>query len=178
MPGKFATRASRKAPATSPSPSRSLDAPTHSSTGGAAHAGADAEIAYRVPEEIARDLARDPLVGTARLLVEGGFASVEDLLTRYDEVGWQVRKVAEEVLAEPKLAGAAEVVAPLAPRRPLRTARVIADAATRAGGPGAAVRQQAFGGRVPEQGGPLTLAQTINATLTDALLATLGVIVR
>ncbi len=30
---------------------------------------------------------------------------------------------------------------------------------------------RAFGGRLPEQAGPLTLAQAINATLTDALLA-------
>ncbi|WP_433726256.1 thiamine pyrophosphate-dependent enzyme [Actinoplanes sp. CA-051413] len=140
------------------------------------HAGADAEVAYRSAEEITRDLERDPLVGTARLLVESGTLGVEELLTRYDEVGWQVRKVAEEVLNEPKLTSAAEVMAPLAPRRPLRTARVIADAATRAGGPGAHARSQTFGGKLPEQGGPLTLAQTINATLTDALLATPGAV--
>ncbi|AGZ40047.1 thiamine pyrophosphate-dependent enzyme [Actinoplanes friuliensis] len=140
------------------------------------HAGADAEVAYRTGEDITRDLARDPLVSTARLLVEGGFATPEDLITRYDEVGWQVRKVAEDVLGEPKLTSAAEVVAPLAPRRPVRTARSVADAATRAAGPGAAARSQAFGGKLPEQGGPLTLAQTINATLTDALLAHPGAI--
>jgi 2-oxoisovalerate dehydrogenase E1 component len=135
------------------------------------HAGADAEVAYRSNEEIARDLDRDPLIGTARLLIEGGFVSVDDLITRYDELGWQVRKVAEEVLGEPKLATAAEVAAPLAPRRPLRVARHIADTASRAGGAGSAARAGAFGGKLPEQSGPLTLAQTINATLTDALLA-------
>lgn len=140
------------------------------------HAGADAEVAYRSSEDITGDLARDPLVGTARLLVEGGFATPEDLIARYDEVGWQVRKVAEDVLSEDKLAGAAEIVAPLAPRRPLRAARGVADAADRAAGPGSAARMQAFGGRLPEQGGPLTLAQTINATLTDALLAEPGAI--
>ena len=135
------------------------------------HAGADAEVAYRSTEDITRDLARDPLVGTARLLVEGGFATPDELITRYDEVGWQVRKVAEEVLGEPKLASTAEIVGPLAPRRPLRVARGVTDATTRAAGPGAAARLQAFGGKLPESGGPLTLAQTINATLTDALLA-------
>ncbi|GID98037.1 MFS transporter [Amorphoplanes digitatis] len=140
------------------------------------HAGADAEIAYRSADEIARDLARDPLAGTARLLVEGGSATPEELISRYDEVGWQVRKVAEEVLGEAKLASAGEIVAPLAPRRPLRAARNVADAADRAAGPGSAARLQAFGGRLPEQGGPLTLAQTINATLTDALLAEPGAI--
>jgi 2-oxoisovalerate dehydrogenase E1 component len=138
------------------------------------HAGADAEVAYRAAEEITRDLTRDPLVGTARLLVAGGFATPDELIARYDEVGWRIRKVAEEVLGEPKLASAAEVMAPLAPRRPLRVARTVADAADLAAGPGAAARARTFGGKLPEQGGSLTLAQTINAALTDVLLTEPG----
>jgi 2-oxoisovalerate dehydrogenase E1 component len=135
------------------------------------HAGADAEVAYRTPGEIERDIARDPIVATARLLVDAGLATPEDLLTRYDEIGWQVRKVAEEVLGEPKLATAAEVVSTLAPRRPVRVSRAVAETASRAAGQLAAARATAFAGKLPEQAGPLTLAQTINATLTDALLA-------
>jgi 2-oxoisovalerate dehydrogenase E1 component len=131
------------------------------------HAGADAEVAYRAVNELAADLARDPLVGTARLLAEAGLASPEDLLKRYDEVGWTVRKAAEEVLGEPKLADAAEVVSPLAPRRPARVARLVASAGTEVN---AEARGTAFGGRLPENAGPLTLAQSINATLTDALV--------
>ncbi len=141
------------------------------------HAGADAEVAYRSTEEINRDLARDPLVGTAGLLVEAGLLAPDEVISRYDEVGWQIRKVAEEVLGEPKLETVAEIVAPLAPRRPLRAAHAITEAATRAVGPAATARRQAFGGKLPEQGGPLTLAQTINATLTDALAANPGVLV-
>ncbi|MEV6847439.1 thiamine pyrophosphate-dependent enzyme [Actinoplanes sp. NPDC051411] len=141
------------------------------------HAGADAEVAYRSTDEINRDLARDPLVATARLLIEAGLLAPDEVITRYDEVGWQVRKVAEEVLSEPKLSSVAEIVAPLAPRRPLRVAHAITEQATRALGPGAAARSQAFGGKLPEQGGPLTLAQTINATLTDALAGNPGMLV-
>jgi 2-oxoisovalerate dehydrogenase E1 component len=141
------------------------------------HAGADAEVAYRSTEEINRDLARDPLVATARLIVEAGLLAPDEVITRYDEVGWQVRKVAEEVLGEPKLSSVAEIVAPLAPRRPLRAAHAITEQATRALGPGAAARAQAFGGKLPEHGGPLTLAQTINATLTDALAGNPGMLV-
>ena len=131
------------------------------------HAGADAEVAYRPAADLAADLARDPLVATARLLVEAGQATPEDLLKRYDEVGWQVRKAAEEVLGEPKLADAAEVIAPLAPRRPARVARTVASAGTDVV---AEARGTAFGGKLPEDSGPLTLAQSINATLTDALV--------
>jgi 2-oxoisovalerate dehydrogenase E1 component len=134
------------------------------------HAGADAEVGYRTPAEISADLDRDPLVATATLLVQGGLQSPEELLARYDQVGWEVRRVAEEVIGEPKLRSAGQVVAPLAPRRPVRVARAVAEAADAALGPGQSARAQAFGGRPPEKAGPLTLAQTINATLTDTLV--------
>ncbi|WP_371685946.1 thiamine pyrophosphate-dependent enzyme [Micromonospora sp. MW-13] len=141
------------------------------------HAGADTEAAYRSPGELAADLARDPLLATARLLVDAGVATAEELLTRYDERGWRVRRIAEEVLGEPKLASAAEVVAGIAPRRPARVARAVADAATRAAGPGAAARAVAFDGRLPELAGPLTLAQSINAALADGMLDHPGMVV-
>ncbi|MEV4810807.1 thiamine pyrophosphate-dependent enzyme [Micromonospora avicenniae] len=134
------------------------------------HAGADAETAYRSPAEIAADLDLDPVAAMARLLVEAGVASGEELLGRYDHIGWQVRRIAEEVIGEPKLTAAADVVAPLAPRRPARVARAVAEAAARASGPGAAARNETFGGKPPELAGPLTLAQSINAALTDGML--------
>jgi 2-oxoisovalerate dehydrogenase E1 component len=140
------------------------------------HAGADAEVGYRGAAEIAADVDRDPVVAAARLLIGAGLLGAEELLARYDEIGWSVRRIAEEVIAEPKLATTAEVVAPLAPRRPVRVARAVTEAADTATGRGQAARLEAFGGKLPEKAGPLTLAQTINATLTDALLANPGVV--
>ncbi|MEU7715327.1 transketolase C-terminal domain-containing protein [Micromonospora chalcea] len=116
------------------------------------------------------DAARDPLLATARLLVTSGYAGGEELLSRYDERGWQLRRIAEEVLDEPKLASAVDVVRELAPRRPVRVSRAVADAAARAAGPGAGARAEAFGGKPPELTGPLTLAQSINAALADGML--------
>ncbi|MCT2276747.1 transketolase [Micromonospora chalcea] len=116
------------------------------------------------------DAARDPLLATARLLVTSGYAGGEELLSRYDERGWQLRRIAEEVLDEPKLASAVDVVRELAPRRPVRVSRAVAEAAERAAGPGAGARAEAFGGKPPELTGPLTLAQTINAALADGML--------
>ncbi len=127
------------------------------------HAGADAELAYRTSREIDDDLNRDPLLQTATRLVETGILAPEALLSRYDEIGWQVRKAAEEVMTEPKLTTAAEVAAPLAQRRPVRVARVVAESGERAAGPLAVKR-----GTGPT--GPVTLAQAINATLADALV--------
>ncbi|WP_255365644.1 transketolase C-terminal domain-containing protein [Micromonospora sp. II] len=116
------------------------------------------------------DAARDPLLATARLLVTSGYAGGEELLSRYDERGWQLRRIAEEALDEPKLASAVDVVRELAPRRPVRVARAVAEAAERAAGPGAGARAEAFGGKPPELTGPLTLAQSINAALADGML--------
>jgi 2-oxoisovalerate dehydrogenase E1 component len=141
------------------------------------HAGADAEVAYRTGAEITADVERDPLIATARLLVEAGLLTPEEVLSRYDEVGWEVRRVAEEVIGEPKLTSLAEVVTPLAPRRPVRVSRAVADSADAATGPNQAARSEAFGGRLPENAGALTLAQTINATLTDALVTNPAMVV-
>ena len=129
------------------------------------HAGADPETAYRGPAEIAADLDADPLIGTARLLIGAGLLSPGDVLDRYEASRARVLGRAAELAGAPRLASAAQVMAPLAPRRP---DEVAASAAAPAG---AAARRRAFGGRLPEEAGPMTLAQTINATLTDALAA-------
>ncbi|WP_439957785.1 transketolase C-terminal domain-containing protein [Micromonospora echinofusca] len=141
------------------------------------HAGADAETAYRDSAEITADLDRDPVVATARLVVGAGLLTPEELLARYDEIGWQIRRIAEEVIGEPKLATAADIMAPLAGRRPVRVSHAVADAAVRAAGPAAAARLRAFRGRLPEESGPLTLAQSINAALADGLLDHPGMLV-
>ncbi|MDQ4037338.1 MAG: MFS transporter, partial [Actinomycetota bacterium] len=63
----------------------------------------------------------------------------------------------------PTIGDRAAVIEPLAPRQPIRVA------ARSAQGPNPARRRAAFGDRLPEDEGPLTLAQTINRCLTDAL---------
>jgi 2-oxoisovalerate dehydrogenase E1 component len=85
------------------------------------HAGADAEQAYRTPQEIEHDQIKDPLLGTAKMLVDAGMATPVELLSRYDDIGREVVQAADEVCDEPKLSSAAEVVAPLAPRRPVES---------------------------------------------------------
>jgi 2-oxoisovalerate dehydrogenase E1 component len=126
------------------------------------HAGSDAEVAYRTPAEIAADYARDPLLVTAGLLAAAGFADGEELAQRYQVIGERVRETAVRLMAEPQLATAEQVMAPLAPRNSERVAGVVA-------APGEADRAAVFGGRLPEDEGPLTLAQSINRALHDEL---------
>ncbi|HUL26155.1 MAG TPA: thiamine pyrophosphate-dependent enzyme [Streptosporangiaceae bacterium] len=130
------------------------------------HAGADAETGYRDRDDVAADLAADPLTGTARLLVEAGLLTPAEVLDRYERSRARVLERAQEMAGAPRLTSAAQVMAPLAPRNP---EAVWADAILASADEDK--RRAAFGGRLPESAGPLTLAQTINATLTDAMAA-------
>ncbi|GAA4202018.1 thiamine pyrophosphate-dependent enzyme [Microbispora amethystogenes] len=134
------------------------------------HAGSDVESAYRTRKEIAADLERDPLVRTARLLVEAGLAQPDELLARYEAERDHVLKLAMECGRRPRLSSAAEVMAPLAPRDP----RAVAAGALRAAP--ARERERAFAAP-PESEGGLTLAQAVNRALADAMAADPGVLV-
>ena len=120
------------------------------------HAGSDAEVAYRRTRDIDGDYQRDPLLGTARVLIGAGVESAE-ILARYDAIRAEVDAEAERLRDAPRLRDAAEVMAPLAPRSEL-------------------MRPE------PDEGGvlslskgpdpsaqPMTLAESINATLDSIL---------
>ena len=114
------------------------------------HAGADAEMAYRMPQAIRADYERDPILGTARWLVSAGRATGDELAHDYVAARDEVRRVALEVAALPQMTSAEQVMAPLAARSP----DVVAEQAQR-------IRL--------EGDQPLTLAQAINAGLAATL---------
>jgi 2-oxoisovalerate dehydrogenase E1 component len=138
------------------------------------HAGTDVESAYRTPAEIAADTARDPLLGTARLLVQAGALSPAEVLDRYEASRARVLALAGEVAGSPRLSTAEQVMAPIAPRRPAIVAANLADRARQAR---SWPRELAFGSQLPEDAGPLTLAQAINRTLADEMAGRPGMIV-
>jgi 2-oxoisovalerate dehydrogenase E1 component len=128
------------------------------------HAGSDVESAYRSPAEIAADAERDPVRGSASLIVGSGLLTAAQLAERCERSRARVFALAEQIEGAPRLTSAAQVMLPLAPRRPA----VVATATSPADD---AARRRAFGGRLPEYEGPLTLAQAINRTLADELAA-------
>ncbi len=132
------------------------------------HAGTDVESGYRGVREMAADRSRDPLVSLGRRIASDHGI---DLLARYDEIGALVEQIAESLHDPPRLTSATAVVAPLAPRRP-ETIRALAIRTVPD-----ELREQVFNGRLPEHAGPLTLAQAINAALTDELAARPGLVV-
>lgn len=118
------------------------------------HAGSDAELGYRTQAEIQRDYVRDPLLHTARYLFDNGILTGREILDRYEATREEVMTAAAAVGTSPRLASAAEIMAPIAARSPdgARTAATL----------------------VPHQRedqGPLTLAQSINATLAEVMVA-------
>jgi 2-oxoisovalerate dehydrogenase E1 component len=126
------------------------------------HAGTDVESAYRTAGGIRAELARDPLLATAGVLIDAGRTTPAAVIARYLEGRRVVRRRAEELRTRPRLRSAADVIAPLAPHRPA----AVADAAAGAASP---ERRASFFGRLPEDDGPLTLAESINRALGDVL---------
>ena len=114
------------------------------------HAGADAEMAYRTPQDIRADYDRDPILGTARWLVAAGRATGSELADDYLLAREDAQALALEVAELPQMDSAEQVIAPLAPRSP----NVVAEHAAKV----------TFG-----DGGPVTLAQGVNAGLAAVL---------
>jgi 2-oxoisovalerate dehydrogenase E1 component len=127
------------------------------------HAGSDVEQSYRPLVEIEADEAADPVIATARLLIESGARTVDAVRWQYEDVRARVAALADEAARRPRLASAAEVIAPLAPRDPA----AIADEVTRPAAPGA--REALWDGKLPELERPGHLAVHINRALGDLL---------
>lgn len=125
------------------------------------HAGTDVEAGYRSASQLRADHARDPLLGTARVLVGAG-RDPEQLIGYYLSERDRCRELARGMADLPRLTDADEVIAPLSPRR-REVVRAVASAAA------TEPRVAAFAGRLPEHEGALTLAETINRTLADVL---------
>ena len=111
-----------------------------------AHAGSDAEVSYRSAGEITADYDRDPLLGTARLLVGAGLLTPAEVVDRYEAMRRQVRALADDAVTHRRLASSEEITAPLAPRHPDHVARRAAQAGDHEGAR-AGLRRPAARGR-------------------------------
>jgi len=138
------------------------------------HAGSDAEAAYRAPADLTADLARDPLVATAAELVRAGLLTPDEAVARYGAIGGQIRETAEQALDTRPLSSAAEVMTPLAPRRPDRVAELARRGPSGTGGPAGTGSTAGTGGRAGPAGAgagtqEVTLAQSVNLALGELL---------
>ncbi|OXR43607.1 Pyruvate dehydrogenase E1 component subunit beta [Nocardia cerradoensis] len=142
------------------------------------HAGSDVESAYRRPEDIEADRRRDPVAATARLLVEIGAASAEEVLAHYDAIGARVAATAARVAEEPHLDSAEAIQAPVVFGSGSRASTPVDSVHSSTDGPsGATGRSPAAPGQTAERPGPMTLAQSINHTLATLLAEASDVLV-
>ncbi|MCB9742494.1 MAG: MFS transporter [Alphaproteobacteria bacterium] len=128
------------------------------------HAGSDVEQLYRSSEQIEEAEARDPVLATARLLVEGGWRTPDEVIRLYEETRERVMALAVEAASRPKLTSPDQIIAPLAPHH----ADAVDAEARRQPAPEA--RAAFWGGRLPEQDRPRHLAMQLNRALGDLLV--------
>jgi 2-oxoisovalerate dehydrogenase E1 component len=119
------------------------------------HAGSDYEPAYRAADEISADFDRDPVLCTAKLLIESGVLTPDEVIERYEAKRGEVIELAGEVVEAAALETAQAVMEPLTSSLEEATDAAPASlaASVRAGDPDA----------------PMTLAQGINRALADIL---------
>ncbi len=130
------------------------------------HAGTDVELEYRPVAEVEADERRDPLLASARIVLESGLLDAGAILERYEALRARTEAIGEEVLDCPRLTSAAQVMAPLAPYSPdaVEAEARRSDYTTR--------RLVVHGSEAafPERQPPRHLAAQINAGLVDLLV--------
>jgi 2-oxoisovalerate dehydrogenase E1 component len=126
------------------------------------HAGSDVEQLYRSTDEIVATEARDPVLATARMLIEGGWLQPQEVLDLYETTRTTVAALATEAASRPKIETAEHVMASLAP---LDVDAVAAEATTLAP---VEVRRHYFS-RLPEEERPRHMAMLLNRALADLL---------
>jgi len=124
------------------------------------HAGSDAEISYRTKEQIEAIEADDPILHSARILIEHNILSAQQIVDMYDAIKLQVSLVAQQVLTRPKLTTIAQVKASIAPIRDVSTSATLTDETT---------RQTLFRQEHLPMTKPQNMARLLNWTLCDLL---------
>ncbi|NNE79460.1 MAG: MFS transporter [Silicimonas sp.] len=125
------------------------------------HAGADLQQSYLAKAVFEDWEENDPLLHSARLLTESGALTIDEVLSIYAETEAQCTRVAAEVVKQPRLGSAKEVMASLIPPpRPCKPTN----------GPGTEARSAAFGGELTAMNSPQPMSKLINWALTDLML--------
>jgi len=75
------------------------------------HAGSDAEFVYRKPDQIVANEHNDPLLHSARILLENNILTAEQIVAIYQNIAGRIEAIANEVVKKPRLNSAEEVMA-------------------------------------------------------------------
>ena len=128
------------------------------------HAGSDVQQSYHKLETIEKAEALDPVFLTAKLLVEEGWATPEQLVAVYESLRTRIRALGQEAVSRPKIETAEEVIEPQAPLDPDAVRVEVARTARNED------RQAFWGDRLPESDRPRHMAMQLNRALGDLLV--------
>ncbi len=125
------------------------------------HAGSDTQSVYMARKDIEADEANDPLLHSARLLIDHDILGQEQILEIYQETERTTERIAREVATRPKLSTPAQIMASLEPpRREVQPTN----------GPSAESRAALFGDDLPVMEKPQHMARLISWALSDLML--------
>ncbi len=82
------------------------------------HAGSDVEFEYHSEVEIELVEAEDPLLHTARLVLDAGLLTADQIRGRYEATRMRVQEAADRAVERPRLETKEQVMGPLAPYTP------------------------------------------------------------
>ena len=128
------------------------------------HAGSDVQQNYHSLEKIREDEAKDPLFQTAQLLVEGGWATPQQLIELYEELRVRTAALGQEAVSRPKIDSREQVVAPMSPVDPVAIEAEVSRAIE------LGLREEFWGARLPESDRPRHMAMQLNRALGDLLV--------
>ena len=79
------------------------------------HAGSDAEFVYRKMKDIEATEFNDPLLHSARILLENNILTQNEIVKIYQDVEQRIAQVAQQVITKAKLESSAEVIKSIVP---------------------------------------------------------------
>ena len=125
------------------------------------HAGADVEASYSAIDVIEAAERQDPLLHSARILMERVGMTSEQIVARYEDMRQRVERVASDALAKPRLTTAKDVMLPILSKRGEKTSPAL---------PTDQARRALFAKDERNLAKPVTLAKSINFALADIML--------
>jgi len=125
------------------------------------HAGSDVEFNYSNLEKIEATEFNDPLLHSARILIENNILSNTEILNIYERVRARVQHISEYAIQRPKIFKAEEIKASLTACIKIKTAPPVAPED---------LREKIFGPDYAKLKIPQHMAKLINYGLTDILL--------
>ncbi len=124
------------------------------------HAGSDAEIAYMSEAQILANEAQDPILVTAKQLIDANLMTSEKIIELYQSIKSQIEAISRLAVTKPKLESAEQAMASIVPPKvSLDPIPVLDDQS----------RQQLFKADRLALSKPLHMGKLINLTLTEMM---------